>query len=68
MDSTIIKLGSQILLGVAAIVFTIYSIVAIYSLNTYGHSKSLTSAVSIIYSAAAAGLLAWGLAFIINLE
>jgi hypothetical protein len=68
MDAIIIKLVVQILFAVAAMVFTLYSIIAIYSLNTYGRTKSLTSAVSIVYSAVVAALLSWGLVYIMNIE
>jgi hypothetical protein len=68
MDATIIKLVAQVLFAIAALVFTIYSIVAIYSLNTYGRTRTLTSAISIAYSAVVAGLLSWGLTFIMNIE
>jgi hypothetical protein len=62
----IIKLASQVIFGVAALVFTVYSIAAIYALNTYGQKKSVTSSLSILYSAAVAGLLSWGLAVILT--
>lgn len=59
---------AQVLFAFAALVFVVYSIVAIYSLNIYGRSKSVTSTVSIVYSAVVAGLLSWGLIFIMNIE
>jgi hypothetical protein len=65
MESIII-LSTQILFAVAALIFVVYSLVAIYSLNTYGQSKSVTTALSIIYSAAVAGLLSWGLGVILT--
>jgi hypothetical protein len=68
MDETIIKLAAQIIFAVAAMVFVVYSIVAVYSLNTYGRSKSLTSALSIVYSAVVAGLLSWGLTLIMTMD
>lgn len=68
MDVTIIKLVSQVLFAIAALIFTVYSIVAVYSLNTYGRTKTLTSAISIVYTAIVAGLLSWGLFFIMNIE
>jgi hypothetical protein len=68
MDETIIKLVAQVLFAIAALIFVVYSIVAIYSLNTYGRTKTLTSAISIVYSAVVAGLLSWGLVFIMNIE
>jgi hypothetical protein len=61
----LIQLASNIIFAVLAMVFVIYSIVAIYALNTYGQSKSLTTTASIIYSAAVAGLLTWGLGVIL---
>jgi|GEM_PF-4471216 len=62
----IIKVSSQVIFGVAALIFTVYSIAAIYALNTYGQKKSVASSLSILYSAAAAGLLSWGLAVIMT--
>lgn len=62
----IIKISAQVLFAVAAIFFTMYSIIAIYALNTYGRTKTLTSAISITYSALVAGLLSWGLVIILN--
>ena len=63
----IIKITTQVLFAVVSIFFVTYSVVAIYSLNAYGRTKTFTSAVSIVYSAVVAGLLTWGFAIIIGL-
>ena len=68
MDSSIVKLAAQILFAFAALIFTVYSIVAVYSLNTYGRSRSVTSTISLVYTAVAAGLLSWGLFLITTIE
>lgn len=64
---SIIKIASQILFALSAIVFVIYSIVAIYSLNAYGRSKSTAASISIVYSAVVAGILAWAVVIIVRI-
>jgi hypothetical protein len=56
----IIKLTGQILFALATIIFTIYSIMAIYTFNKYGHPKSLTTTLSLVYSGVVLGLISWG--------
>jgi hypothetical protein len=62
----IFKLAAQIIFSVLAMVFTAYSIVAIYSLNNYGQSKSVSMLLSVIYSGVAAALLAWGFGLLLT--
>jgi hypothetical protein len=55
-----INLASQILFLLAAIIFVVYSVVGIYTLNIYGRSKSAVMAASIVYGGVVIALLGWG--------
>lgn len=57
----LLKTGAQILFGLATLFFVIYSIVAIYSLTTFGRNKGLTTAIAFVYSVIVIGLVGWGL-------
>jgi hypothetical protein len=47
-----------------SVAFAIYSALAMYSLNTYGKSKSFSFAASIIYLVIMVSLMVWGLVII----
>lgn len=57
----LLKTGAQILFGLATLFFVIYSIVAIYSLTTFGRNKTLTSSIAFVYAVIVIGLVGWGL-------
>ena len=61
-------MGAQIFFVIAGLVFTVYSLVGVYALNTYGRSSSVTTTLSILYSGAAVGLMVWGWVAISNLQ
>lgn len=57
----LLKTGAQILFGLATLFFVIYSIIAIYSLTTFGRNKTLTSSIAFVYAVIVIGLVGWGL-------
>lgn len=59
MEELLLAAG-EIIFAIIALIFVVYSMIAIYSLNVYGQSKTLAATVSIIYSGIAAFLLVWG--------
>lgn len=63
-----IKLAAQILFGLGTLFFVVYSIVGMYTLNTYSKSKTVASTVSMVYGAAVIGLLSWGFTVILNIQ
>jgi hypothetical protein len=58
---SLIKTGVEILFALVTLFFVIYSIIAIYSLTTFGRSKSLTATLGFVYSVVVIGLVFWGL-------
>ncbi len=64
----LIKTGTQIGFGLVTLFFVIYSIIAIYSLTTYGKSKGFTSGYSFVYAAVVIGLVSWGLSALTQIK
>ncbi|MBX4188348.1 MAG: hypothetical protein KW793_04425 [Candidatus Doudnabacteria bacterium] len=54
-----INIAAQILFAGTMVVFVIYSIIAIYALNTYGVSRSVTMSLSAAYLGAMIILMSW---------
>ncbi len=50
---------AQILFAAAIIMFVAYSIVGIYTLNTYGRSKSVSLSITAIYVCIMITLMSW---------
>jgi hypothetical protein len=59
MEQIIIP-AAKIIFAFSSLFFTVYSIVALYSLSVYGQSRTLAVSVVFVYSILGAGLMGWG--------